>query len=326
MDKIATKLAMSGKAAYRIIDNDIYQMTIIKGEPKQRESLTRTLSFIRQINTGYYEKLKMKGGNKMNNNIKQKIEDYVMEEFKSIKALDPTEDGYRSAKSSSIKDINILVELLQKEDVNDSNIVFNNSKIKNELEKIVKEHELNIKKYECEVKKNKDTVDLEKEKINKGYEIDYKKLENEIAKIDNEMVKINKDYELNDRKIQCDIDKLKNDMIKIDKDYEINKEKNKIDSSKNKDNLHIENRKIDSSEIKNNEDSDLKREELKINARKDIELRSDRIIKLVIDGVTIIVPVIFYNVWMNRGFIFEETGTFTSNTFKNMWSRFKPNK
>ena len=34
MDKIVTELAETGKQAYRIIDNDIYQMTIIKGQPK----------------------------------------------------------------------------------------------------------------------------------------------------------------------------------------------------------------------------------------------------------------------------------------------------
>ena len=34
MDKIVTELAETGKQAYRIIDNNIYQMTIIKGQPK----------------------------------------------------------------------------------------------------------------------------------------------------------------------------------------------------------------------------------------------------------------------------------------------------
>ena len=118
----------------------------------------------------------------MNNDIKQQIEKYVMEEFKYIKQLDPTDEKYEELKRSSINDINTLIGLLQKEDINDDNV------------------------------------------------------------------------------------------------------------------------------------------------KKDIELRSDRIIKVITDATTIIVPIIFYNAWMNKGFRFEETGTYTSNTFKNLFNKFKPSK
>lgn len=40
----------------------------------------------------------------------------------------------------------------------------------------------------------------------------------------------------------------------------------------------------------------------------------------------IILPLIFYATWMKRGFKFEETGTFTSATFKGLTNRFKPTK
>ena len=183
----------------------------------------------------------------MNKEIKQEIEEYVLGEFKFIEDLDPNEDGYNGTKSSSIKDINILVELLQKDEVNESNSKINFEKLKNEAVKIERDHEINLKKLDCEIEKNKET-------------------------------------------------------------------------------LGLENRKIDSNEYKNNSDTDLRRQELNMNSKKDIELRNDRIIKLMVDGITIIAPIIFYNVWMERGFIFEETGTFTSNTFKNMFSKFKPTK
>lgn len=262
----------------------------------------------------------------MNNSIKLKIEKYVMENFEKINQLDSTEDGYYTARSSLVKEINSLVDLLQKEDINENNLKFNNDKIKNDITKIEKDHEINLKKIESEVNKNKDSLDLEKEKIKKGYEIDNKKIENDIAKIDNELRKINKDYEINDRKIQCDIDKLKNEVEKTHIEKEINKEKLKIEIKKNEDTLHLENRKINVSEIKNNSDSDLKNRELNINSKREIENRNDRIIKVLVDGATIIVPIIFYNVWMKKGFEFEETGTFTSNTFKNLFNKFKPNK
>ena len=71
---------------------------------------------------------------------------------------------------------------------------------------------------------------------------------------------------------------------------------------------------------------ELKRKELDADTKQDIASRNDRLVKIVIDGVAIIVPIVFYNVWMNKGFKFEETGTYTSNTFKNMFSKFRPSK
>jgi hypothetical protein len=94
----------------------------------------------------------------------------------------------------------------------------------------------------------------------------------------------------------------------------------------NNNELHLETRKIDGAEIKNNSDQDLKVKELDMNSKRDIELRSDRIIKVITDTAVVVVPIVFYNVWMNKGFKFEETGTYTSNTFKNMFSKFKPTK
>lgn len=262
----------------------------------------------------------------MNNNIKSKIENYVMEEFTVLSSMDPTIDGYYSARGSIVKEISTLVDLLQKEDINNSNSIFNNDKIKNEITKIEKEHELNIKKLEYEVKKNKDNLDLEKEKINKGYEIDNKKVENEIAKLDNEMVKIKQDYDLNDKKINCEIDKLRNDVMKIDKDYEIDKEKLKIEVKKNNDNLHIESRKIESAEIKNNSDSEFKNRELNMEELKNIDSNSDKVLDVLVKLTEIAVPAIGYCVWMKRGFEFEQTGTYCSNTFKNLISKFRLTK
>lgn len=38
----------------------------------------------------------------------------------------------------------------------------------------------------------------------------------------------------------------------------------------------------------------------------------------------IVVPMLFYGVWMKRGFKFEENGVYTSTTFKNFFSKLKP--
>lgn len=50
----------------------------------------------------------------------------------------------------------------------------------------------------------------------------------------------------------------------------------------------------------------------------------DRYAKIGIAAAELVLPLMFYGVWMRRGLRFEETGTFTSQTFKNLFNRFKP--
>ena len=52
----------------------------------------------------------------------------------------------------------------------------------------------------------------------------------------------------------------------------------------------------------------------------------DRWLRFGLDAAGLIMPMIFYGIWMRRGFRFEETGTFTSKTFLNLINRFKPTK
>ena len=40
----------------------------------------------------------------------------------------------------------------------------------------------------------------------------------------------------------------------------------------------------------------------------------------------VILPLIFYGAWMNKGLDFEKTGTFTSSTFKTLINKFKATK
>lgn len=52
----------------------------------------------------------------------------------------------------------------------------------------------------------------------------------------------------------------------------------------------------------------------------------DRYIRLGTAAAELILPLIFYAVWMRRGFKFEKDGTYTSTTFRGLFSRFKPTK
>jgi len=57
------------------------------------------------------------------------------------------------------------------------------------------------------------------------------------------------------------------------------------------------------------------------------QMRADWFFKigdLVMKGLGIVLPLRFYAKWMKMGFKFEETGTFTSSTFKNLIHFFRP--
>lgn len=52
----------------------------------------------------------------------------------------------------------------------------------------------------------------------------------------------------------------------------------------------------------------------------------DRYFKAGIAVAELLIPLICYGIWMNKGFRFEETGTITSSTFKGLINRFRPTK
>lgn len=52
----------------------------------------------------------------------------------------------------------------------------------------------------------------------------------------------------------------------------------------------------------------------------------DRYFRLGIAAAELILPLMFYGIWMKRGFAFEKDGTFTSQTFRGLFSRFRPTK
>jgi len=52
----------------------------------------------------------------------------------------------------------------------------------------------------------------------------------------------------------------------------------------------------------------------------------DRYVNLGIAIAELVLPLACYGVWMRKGFKFEETGTYTSATFKNLFNRFKPTR
>lgn len=49
-----------------------------------------------------------------------------------------------------------------------------------------------------------------------------------------------------------------------------------------------------------------------------------RYLRLGVDAAGIVLPLFFYAAWMRKGFEFETTGTFTSQTFRGLFSKFRP--
>lgn len=82
--------------------------------------------------------------------------------------------------------------------------------------------------------------------------------------------------------------------------------------------------KIDESKLDLEFESKKNEEALK--TKQGQEETKHRYLKIGIEAAGIILPLAFYAAWMNKGFKFEETGAFTSTTFRGLFSKFKPTK
>lgn len=113
--------------------------------------------------------------------------------------------------------------------------------------------------------------------------------------------------------------KLKIDETKMELDFDEKQARRKMDKENRLKDDAIKERQL------KDENSVRERDEL---IRKDqlAEQVKDRYIRLGIAAAEIILPLIFYSKWMKKGFKFEETGTFTSTTFRGLFNRFKPTK
>lgn len=88
--------------------------------------------------------------------------------------------------------------------------------------------------------------------------------------------------------------------------------------------------KLNLEETENNRAFNLKCDET-TNAEIDLALRKEqahddrlnRYLRVGVEAAGVVLPLIFYGIWMKRGFKFEETGTFTSQTFKGLISKFR---
>ncbi len=86
--------------------------------------------------------------------------------------------------------------------------------------------------------------------------------------------------------------------------------------------------KLEEDKLSNERDEKIDNREMEVNF-KHVQMEEaikDRYFKLSIAAAELVLPLMFYGIWMRRGFKFEKDGTFTSQTFRGLFSRFKPTK
>ena len=102
-------------------------------------------------------------------------------------------------------------------------------------------------------------------------------------------------------------------------EFEEKKERREMENTLQSDELIIKEKQLDAENDARSCEEQFKAEQLK-------EQVKDRYFKVGIAAAEIIIPIVFYGVWLKRGFKFEETGIFTSTTFRSLFNRFKPTK
>lgn len=113
--------------------------------------------------------------------------------------------------------------------------------------------------------------------------------------------------------------KLKIDETKMELDFDEKQARRKMDKENRLKDDTLKEQQLKDENSVHERDELIRKEQL-------AEQVKDRYIRLGIAAAEIILPLIFYSKWMKKGFKFEETGTFTSTTFRGLFNRFKPTK
>ena len=117
----------------------------------------------------------------------------------------------------------------------------------------------------------------------------------------------------------ADLHKLRIDEIKAKTDADEKRLRRAMDSKQHRAELTLKERQADGDEAARANEEQFKQHQLN-------DQVIDRYVKIGVATAELVLPLVFYGVWMKRGLKFEETGTFTSQTFKNLFNRFKPTR
>lgn len=131
----------------------------------------------------------------------------------------------------------------------------------------------------------------------------------------------------------ANLHKLRIEEIKAQTEADEKRERRMMDSDQHKAEIALKEQQVEYQDTElalkerelDGKDADRTREEeLQRSQARDQIL--DRCVRTGVAVGELVLPLVFYGIWMNRGFKFEETGAFTSTTFKNLLNRFRPTK
>ena len=225
--------------------------------------------------------------------IKSKIENFVLAEMDKIQSNDESENvGNRNYAIENVKE---FIKILQEDDKIEYNYKLESLKIENDKNDKENKNDIERSKISKDESFNNRKLDIEDKRI----EIENK---TNIKKIENDETFNNRKLDIEDKRIEIEN---KTNIKKIDNDFMIN------------------NRKLDIEEISGNESLKLKSKELAQEIVRDTMNDKVKLIDLGVKAAGIILPIIFYGSWVNKGLEFEKEGTFTSTTFKGLISKLK---
>jgi hypothetical protein len=113
--------------------------------------------------------------------------------------------------------------------------------------------------------------------------------------------------------------KLRIEEIKAQTEAEEKSERRTMDSEQHKEEIALKKREADRADTDRTREDELQKRQ----ARDQV---IDRCVRTGVAVAELVLPLVCYGIWMRKGFQFEETGSFTSTTFKNLLNRFRPTK
>jgi len=135
-------------------------------------------------------------------------------------------------------------------------------------------------------------------------------------KVESETRRLNAEHRLALKKQKDEVE-LKRQQLNTESEFKT--KQYELDKGRVEEELRLKKKQYELDEAKYFNDKDNRKDD-----KKD-ELK-DRIFKWSIGIAELMLPMMFYAVWMKRGFEFERTGTYTSTTFRGLFNNFKPAK
>ena len=250
----------------------------------------------------------------MNDEIRAKLGEEISNELSNLAVLASGSEEQRTAIENIVK--------LYKVGVDDENVDA-------DYDEKYNRREMDNKRTEEEFGMRKQEFGLKKQEFDKQVQV----FEHDVEKHKEEFGLREKEFELKKQEFDRQMRLMEFDMQRHKEELELRKQEfdfkqRELDRQMQMMNFDMKQRRKEA-ELREHElnlkEIELDRQERE-NLRKESSETIDRYIRLGVDVAQLILPLMFYGTWMKKGLRFEETGTFTSTTFRGLFNRFRPTK